>query len=425
MALALLVVSVRGCGCGGSRASVATAKPPRRQPPRANRRGCGWTIARNQRTGARNQRRSSLRPQRQPRPESRRRSSLESPSRTTATRRKGRRKPVRPKDFAKWKPDDYLVAQRESDPRLLEAVSYLGQGFADKEKAAEILLKLLEGLPPSAGSDDGPAAGRGAGGSQPVEAIVAALAANGTPSARRTIEQLAAGELKTSDNRAAAAAAVAALLSRPSRENEDALFRVVTLAGRPQPAGRKPAAPDAVRTALLEAVKSSASAAFRLRLAKHMIAAGDAAGVVRRVVALPAGRPRREPGGTSRPLSERPAGSGRHRTVGTAVPRTEQRRRGPALGRSAVQRAEAGVRADRRRGGPRRGGRAALERRISRRCIQRRLLAADTLGDGARLVLLAGDDPHAAGPRGPLADLENPLRRGPQGVGGGRHRRAA
>ena len=88
-------------------------------------------------------------------------------------------------------------AQRENDPRLLEAVSYLGQGFADKEKAAEILLKLLEGLPPSADSDDdGPAAGRGAGGAQLVEAIVAALAAIDTPSARQAIEQLAAGELE-------------------------------------------------------------------------------------------------------------------------------------------------------------------------------------------------------------------------------------
>ena len=248
-------------------------------------------------------------------------------------------KPVRPKDFAKWKPDDYFVAQRDNDPRLLEAVSYLGQGFADKEKAAEILLKLLEGLPPSADSDDGPA-GRGAGGDQLVEAIVAALAAIDTPSARRAIEQLAAGEFKTSDNRAAAAAAVAALLSRPSRENEDALFRVVTLAARPQPAGRKPAgsgrrADRPARGGQVLGLRVVPAAAGQLhdRL-------GDAADVVRRTLALPPGGPPREPGRTSRPLSERPAGSGRHRTVGTAVPRTEQRRREPAVGRSGVQRAE-------------------------------------------------------------------------------------
>ena len=62
---------------------------------------------------------------------------------------------------------------------------------------------------------------------------------------------------------------------------------------------------------------------------------------------------------------------------------------------------KAGGRAGRGRGGPRRRWPSSFGTPHFAAVIQRRLLAADTLGDGARLVLLAGTIPTAAGPRRP------------------------
>ena len=77
--------------------------------------------------------------------------------------------------------------------------------------------------------------------------------------------------LKTSDNQAAAAAALKTLLSRPSQDNDDSLLRVVALAGQPQPAGRDPADVKKQQGILVDLLKSSASTSLRLRLAKYMI----------------------------------------------------------------------------------------------------------------------------------------------------------
>jgi hypothetical protein len=104
-----------------------------------------------------------------------------------------------------------------------------------------------------------------------IEGVIAALAANNTPLAWQTIDQLAAGKLHTSDNPTAAAAALRTLLHRPGQENEDSLLRIVALAGEPLPAGLAVDVTGQHRI-LLEQLKSSASASLRLRLAGYMIA---------------------------------------------------------------------------------------------------------------------------------------------------------
>ncbi len=179
--------------------------------------------------------------------------------------------PARPKDVNGWKREDYYSARREGDPQLVAAVGYLGGHFAGKQSAAELLIRLLEGPPTNTDSDEGPRGARGTG-TNLIEAIVAALVVNGTPLAWQTIDQLASGTLRTSDNRAAAAAALRMLLSRPGQENEESLLRVVALAGQTQPVDRAPADLKGQHTILLDLLKSSASASLRQRLANYMIA---------------------------------------------------------------------------------------------------------------------------------------------------------
>ena len=180
---------------------------------------------------------------------------------------------VRPKDVANWKRDDYYSAKRDGDPRLADAVAWLGERFAGKQSAAELLTRLLEW-----GVDDPFAenASQRVPASDPklTEAIVAALAANGTPLARETLERLVAGKLETADKQVAAAAALKRLAGRPGREGEEALFCAAVaprIAGSASQ-GRNTA--TEFRATTIELIKSSASEALRVRLARHATEAG-------------------------------------------------------------------------------------------------------------------------------------------------------
>ena len=171
-----------------------------------------------------------------------------------------------------------LQARKEGDPQLVTAIGYLGSHFVGKSSAAELLVRLLEGPPTSTDSDEGPRQSRTS--TNLIEAIVAALTVNGTPLAWQTIDQLASGNLKTSDNRTAAAAALKILLSRSGPENEESLLRVVALAGQPQPADRNPAELKGQHGTLLDLLKSSASSSLRLRAGQLHDRARDATSLV-------------------------------------------------------------------------------------------------------------------------------------------------
>jgi hypothetical protein len=146
----------------------------------------------------------------------------------------------------------------------------LGGQWAAKISAAELLVRLLE-TPTDGGPNDQRRGGRGAD-TILIEAIVAALVVNGTPLAWQTIDQLASGNLRTSGNQAAAAAALKMLFSRPGQENEESLLRIIRLAARPQPADFAPADRKGQHAILLDLLKSSASVSLRVRLANYMIA---------------------------------------------------------------------------------------------------------------------------------------------------------
>jgi hypothetical protein len=54
----------------------------------------------------------------------------------------------RPDDVSKWEKSDYLNAKRENDPRLLQAVRYLGENFVGKPSVAQGLADLLRAEEP-------------------------------------------------------------------------------------------------------------------------------------------------------------------------------------------------------------------------------------------------------------------------------------
>ena len=192
----------------------------------------------------------------------------------------------RPKDVADWRLDDYHSAKRDGDPQLVAAIGYLGGHFSGKESAATLLAALLE---PAA---DDPFAETAAappskvavgmhGSASPsynkqtpklTEAIIAALAANGTPRARQILQDLADGSLKVADGPAAATAAFHALAARPGREGQDFLFRMVTAAVRP--AAEDPRVNDLakLRNAAIALAGASGSESLWARLAKFMLA---------------------------------------------------------------------------------------------------------------------------------------------------------
>jgi len=177
-------------------------------------------------------------------------------------------KSTRPEDATQWKQNDYFSAKQDGDPRLADAVAWLGEQFAGKASAAELLAKLLESETDNPSVKTRP---RRAPAPNPrlTAAIVAALAANGTPLATKTLERLAAGELETADKQVAAAAALKALASRPGREGEDTIFRAATAPRPTGSANRTGSASPELRSTTMQLIKSTASEALRVRLARH------------------------------------------------------------------------------------------------------------------------------------------------------------
>jgi hypothetical protein len=185
------------------------------------------------------------------------------------------KKPVRPKDIADWKRDDYYSAKRDKDPRLEAAVAQLGKRFVGSEHAAELLTKLLEESssdPVVATMDDGEGPRQAATATATLtQTIIAALVANGMPPARKTLASLVVGTFKTANAQAASTAAVEAILLHPSPENEELLFRCVTLQREPSTNDRAAGNAERLRQTATAKIVAMASEGLRTRLANYMI----------------------------------------------------------------------------------------------------------------------------------------------------------
>ncbi len=179
-------------------------------------------------------------------------------------------KSVRPEEVARWRAEDFRAALRDHDPRLVEAVAYAGRHCATRE-SAELMAQLLE---PPAGESGRQSPQRMAANPALVNAVVAALAANGTTTARRILAGLVTGTQATIDPQGAATAALKALLQDARRSDEELVFDIITSSCPDPPVNAEPAAidRDKLRATALVWVKASASESLRLRLAKYTIA---------------------------------------------------------------------------------------------------------------------------------------------------------
>ena len=186
-------------------------------------------------------------------------------------RQKGKNpeKPVLPEDVAAWKEKDYLNAGADGDPRLLEAVAFLGRRRAGHQDAGELLTRLLQ-REGKAGTDRGR---RGKTVSAETEAILAALAANGTARTRKTLLQIVTGELAI-NGRNGAQAAVQALARHPTPETESILYRALTQSSGVQMPGSGKTAASGFESMILAAVRPEAAEQFRVRLAEHIVDPG-------------------------------------------------------------------------------------------------------------------------------------------------------
>lgn len=185
-------------------------------------------------------------------------------------------KPARPKDVADWKRDDYYSAKQDGDPRLVDAVRRLGERFVGNESAAELLTRLLGASaddPFTSEPNDEDTSHAGSTTSvELTEAVVAALVANGTPKAKQTLERIANESLRTANDQAATPAVLKALLSQPGAANEDLLLQILTMPDESTSEGPTATMREDMRGKAIAMVASTASEAFRARLASAMIA---------------------------------------------------------------------------------------------------------------------------------------------------------
>jgi hypothetical protein len=180
-----------------------------------------------------------------------------------------------PDDVAKWKRADYLRARAENDPKLLNAVEYLGAKFAGSEPAAQGLADLLKPLkvdPAPAGQPPGAERPRNpAESTKLVETIIVALGSNGSAAAKSTLEQILSGTLPTEDDKTAVEAALKTLIANPSPEGDALLLRALTAADALRPADRQgPWPAKELRAKAMELVKPAASENLRQKLAEAL-----------------------------------------------------------------------------------------------------------------------------------------------------------
>lgn len=173
--------------------------------------------------------------------------------------------PPRPNNFADWTPGDYMSARTQRDPRLGDAIGYLGTVMEGSPVAAQILVSLLM-------RSDSLTAAPGRGESDPaiVRAAVRSLWTNGSAPARSTLEQLLLNEFPTSDDGAAFSEAVEALASKPTPAGEAILLNALKQPQawpRTDPNARGPLPPG---PRLLGALRSVASEQLRLALAQSV-----------------------------------------------------------------------------------------------------------------------------------------------------------
>jgi hypothetical protein len=188
-------------------------------------------------------------------------------------------KPPLPEDVTKWKGKDIQRAREEGNPKLIEAVAYIGGRKDYKNDAtAQGLANLLKPFKPPENTPGQPNPYiRGGSAAQPdlIKAIIFALGENETPTARQTILQILQGKFPTDDERTAADAALQVMVARQSLpEFEAALLKLLAHPETFRPSGDPGVfSPAEAQRQVLELLKSQSAPEFRKKLAQQLAAA--------------------------------------------------------------------------------------------------------------------------------------------------------
>lgn len=147
----VLVAGIAGCGGGGSEQAASDAAPPAAQSPPSDGPPTATTppaatpptdaappaAATPPETAAVSEPPPQTAPAEQPKPAA---EGAQEPAADSAAAAEG----LFPDDVSAWQEDDYLRAKRRRDPRLVDALAYLGESRAGDPQAVRLLADLLQ-----------------------------------------------------------------------------------------------------------------------------------------------------------------------------------------------------------------------------------------------------------------------------------------
>jgi hypothetical protein len=175
-------------------------------------------------------------------------------------------------DISKWEKADFIRARQENNPKLLEAVAYLGEKFPGSVPVAQQLTELLK-MPKPSDQSATPYAQNAVPGL--IEAIIDALGKNGSDAARKTLTQVLNGKITTDDDKTAVEAVLKTLIQMPSADNIDILAKVIILPEEYRPATPQGTwQPSELRSRALDLVKQNPSEDLNVKLAENLVQRG-------------------------------------------------------------------------------------------------------------------------------------------------------
>lgn len=138
----VLVAAVGGCGGGGSEQAASDTAPPAAQSPPSDAPPAATPPASTASPAATAPTETAAAPQtapaEQPKPAD---EGVPQPAAETAASAEGA---LFPDDVSAWQEEDYLRAKRRRDPRLVDALAYLGESRAGDPQAVRLLTDLLQ-----------------------------------------------------------------------------------------------------------------------------------------------------------------------------------------------------------------------------------------------------------------------------------------
>lgn len=186
--------------------------------------------------------------------------------------------PQLPDDVSNWSKADFARARQENSPKLIEAVTFLGEKFPGSVPVAQQLAELLKS-PKPAEEDNSFRRVTTFGVPGFIEVTMIALGKNGSPAARQTLMQVLNGKVTTDNDQEAVDAVLRTLILIPSAENDDILVKVLI-----SPSDFRPATvistqqmtmqPNELRMKALELVRQGASENLCIKLAENIVQKG-------------------------------------------------------------------------------------------------------------------------------------------------------